>query len=281
LKLFKGCLTFLLFVSSLCATTISMTTGVHDFVVQDIHDDGFLGTLPSGTSHAVGVNLGVYVEHNTSKDTHIFAKAEAFLDRDKDHLDPDHYPVWFDFLVRIDAKAYSFEHSYIAWYIYMDNRQNTLSCIEREVRQQIGIGWVYDKDDFSIALNGYGGFYYIELDDDTPVARGYNRQELDDGEAANAWEIVVKYKVSKQWDFSLQKRDYFANNGFESLEQNFEFLLNYHVKENSFFNKNSALHLKIRHVKYDFTRFNQHAVDILPWDNDTLIQGYISVPIAW
>jgi hypothetical protein len=256
-----------------------MSVGTHDFIVNDISDDGLLDHIPSGTSHTFGLNLGVLAKHATPGGIHILAKAEAFLDRDKDKLDPDHYPVWFDFLVDVDGVVKNIDtHNRLQWYVYMDNKQNTLSCIEREVRQHLGMGWVYYDSDFFIAFNGYIGFYYIEIDDDTPVARGYNRMELDDGEASNSFEIEGKYRLNTQWSLYAKAREYRANTGFESLETNYEFLIDYKAKKDELLAEGVSLHLKIKYTKYNFERFNLHNVDMLPWDNDMLVQAYATIP---
>jgi len=282
LKFFQtSLLTACLVAVPLSAKNIYMSAGAHDFVVQNIQDDGALGHIPSGDSHTLGLNLGIWAEHTTSSGINILAKAEAFLDRDKDELDPDHYPVWFDFLVDVDGIMSQInQHNYIAWYIYMDNKQNTVSCVEREVRQQLGLGWVYKKESFDIALNAYAGFYYIEIDDDTPVARGYNRQELDDGEAANTLEIEGNYRFSSDFDIYGRMRHYAANTGFEELEENYELQLNYHPTQSSFLYDGVALHLKVKYIQYNFDRFNIHSVDMLPWDNDMLIQAYATIPLG-
>ena len=258
-----------------------MSAGLHDFVVQDIQDDGGLGGIPSGDSHTFGINFGIWAEHTTPSSIHILAKAEMFLDRDKDKLDPDHYPIWFDFLVDVDGDAYRFNdiHS-LKWYIYMDNKQNTVSCIEREVRQQIGLGYRYEKEGvFALALNAYAGFYYIEIDDDTPSMRGYDRQELDDGEAANTLEVEGRYALTKALEVYARARRYSANAGFEELENNYELQLHYRPQKSSFLAEGTALHVKLKYTKYNFDRFHRHELTVLPWDNDTLLQAYMTIPL--
>jgi len=265
--------------SSLGAQDIHVSAGFHDFVVQDIKDDGGLHGIPSGDSHTFGVNVGIWAQHTTPSKINILAKAEMFLDRDKDDLDPDHYPIWFDFLVDVDGPLYSInEKNTLAWYVYMDNRQNTVSCVEREIRQQIGFGYVHKQNSFDIALNAYAGFYYIEIDDDTPVARDYTRQELDDGEASTAFEVEGHYYFNNTLDIYARVRNYFANTGFEELETNYEFQCSYHPKKSSFLRDDATLHVKIKYNQYNFDRFNVHTLDMLPWDNDMLIQAYVSIP---
>ena len=163
----------------------------------------------------------------------------------------------------------------------MDNRQNTVSCVEREIRQHIGIGWQYTRSSFRFAVGAYAGFYYIEIDDDTPVARGYNRFELDDGEASNAFAIEASYIFSKKVTLHADMKHFAANAGMETLEDNYNLLLTFRTFD-SFLTDNATLNFKIKHTKYNFDRFNtNHQYTILPWNNDTLIQAYIELPLKF
>lgn len=223
----------------------------------------------------------MYVKNTTASNINIFAKFEAFLDYDKDHLDPDHIPVWFDGLIDIDGAIYSInDKNLLKWYVVFDNKQNTVSCIEREIRQHVGLGYEYKNDTFSLATNAYLGFYYIEMDDDTPVNRGYTRQDSDDGEASNAIEVELKYTINKEWSLYLKAKRYMANAGFATLEDNLESLVTY---KTDFLTQNSSLNLKVKYVKYDLDRFYRDppGVPILPFDNETLIQAYYSMPIEF
>ena len=261
------------------AMDFEVSTGVHDFIVSDIKDDGALGHIKAGDSHTFGVNIALWVKHTTKADIKILAKAETFIDYDQDELDPDHIPIWFDFLLDLNGPIYTInEYNQLRWYVYADNRQNTVSCIEREIRQQYGLGWVYSNGGFAVALRATAGFYYIELDDDTPVARGYGRLELDDGEAANRLQLNVSYEFTKSLSFNAYVNQYSANAGMEALENDAEVLVTY---KTVLFGEGSSLNFKVKNVQYNFDRFNTKAVDAVPWDNDTLVQAYASIPIEW
>jgi len=265
------------------AVEYDVSIGLHDFVVSDINNDNVNDGIDAGTSHTLGINSAVYVRHTTASGIKMLAKAEAFLDRDKDHLDPDHIPVWFDFLVSIDGKIAKInENSDFTWHLLMDNKQNTVSCIEREVRQHIGAGYAYHKGGLELEASGYFGFYYIEIDDDTPSARGYTRQDTDDGEASNIISLEGSYQFNSVFSLSVYMRNYAANTGFEDLEQNYEIHLVYKGVQESF-GEGSSLNFKIKHSAYNFDRFYRAdiGVPILPFDNDTLIQAYVTVPLQF
>jgi len=275
-------LSSLLLSTAINAFDFEASVGVHDFMVSDIKGDVPKDGISAGTSHTLGVNAAIYVKHQTASKINFLAKAEAFLDRDKDHLDPDHIPVWFDFLLDIDGPMYTInDKSALKWYILMDNRQNTVSCIEREVRQHLGLGYEYKSGGFRFDFNLYAGFYYIEIDDDTPVARGYMRQDTDDGEASNVVEFEAAYDFSKNWSIYGNLKRYAANTGMENLEDNAEIRLKY--SGSNFLTDGATLNLKVKYVQYNFDRFYRAdvGVPILPFDNDTLIQAYVTVPIAF
>lgn len=120
-------LTSALFLSgSLSAFDIDARVGVHDFVVTDIKNDSPNDGIEAGTSHTLGLNIGIIARHTTPSNIHFLAKAEAFLDRDRDHLDPDHIPVWFAFLLDVDGEVYKLDqNNRFKWYVLMDNKQNT------------------------------------------------------------------------------------------------------------------------------------------------------------
>jgi len=272
-------LAILLLPASLSALEYELSLGAHDLVVQNIVNDIAADGIEAGTSHTLGVNSALYVKHTTANNIKILAKAEVFLDYDRDHLDPDHIPVWFDFLIDVHGPLYTInESNLLQWYIVMDNRQNTVSCIEREVRQHIGLGYQSTLSKLVVGTNLYTGFYYIEMDDDTPVARGYTRQNTDDGEASLVLELSAQYDFTKDLSLSLNAKKYVATGGFETLEDNLEALVTY--KNISMFGDATALHFKAKYIKYDLERFYLPSVGvpILPFDNDMLIQTYMTFP---
>jgi hypothetical protein len=271
-----------LFSSVVGAVEYEVSVGMHDFMVMDIVDDVAADGISAGTSHTFGINTAIYVKHQTERDIKFLAKAEAFLDNDKDHLDPDHISIWFDFLLDINGPVYSINENHsFRWYILADNKQNTVSCIEREVRQHFGLGYEFANGGLTLDLNVYAGFYYIEIDDDTPIARGYTRQDTDDGEASHVIEIKGQYDFNKNWTIRAYAKRYAANAGAEMLEDNYELFLAY--KNLNFITDGSALNFKVKHVEYNFDRFYlpSAGVPILPFDNDTLIQAYVTFPISF
>ncbi len=266
----------------LSAMEFEWSVGVHDLVVQDIKNDLVTDGISSGDSHTFGINTAIYVHHTTQSGINLNAKAEVFLDNDQDELDPDHIPIWFDFSFYVDGEMYKInENNQLTWLIKMDNRQNTVSCVEREVRQHLGLGYEYHKGGFTFDANLLAGFYYIEFDDDTPVARDYTREDTDDGEASHVYMLDAKYVFSKDLSVFAEYRHYAANMGAATLEDNVNALVSY--MGSNLFGEGTGFHLKAKYVKYDISRFYRDSVgiDIVPFDNDTLIQAYVTIPVKF
>jgi hypothetical protein len=278
-KLISAVAGYMLVTTAAQSVEFEASFGAHDFVVSNIQDDCSKDMIDSGTSHTFGLNSAIWVKHTTQNNIHLTAKAEVFYDYDKDELDPDHIPFWFDFLVDVDGPMYSInESNNLQWYILMENRQNTVSSIERTVKQHVGVGYRYDNQTFFMELNGYLGFYYIEFDDDVPVSRGYNRQQTDDGEASTVAEIQTGINFTQDVSFSLYAKRYLSNTGFERLEDNFGGLLSW--KNIDFLAQGATLNLKVKYVQYDLDRFYDETVGIpiVPFDNDMLVQTYVTIP---
>ena len=264
------------------AMDFKWSLGTHDFVVSNIKNDVPLDGIEAGDSHTLGVNSALYVSHTTATGIHFDAKAEAFLDYDKDELDPDHIPIWFDFTFNVDGEMLKLnDTNSLKWLIKMDNRQNTVSCVEREVRQHLGVGYQYQTDNFTFNADILAGFYYIEFDDDTPVNRGYGREDTDDGEASHVYIIDSTYRFNKSWNIFGEYRHYAANMGAATLEDNVNVLVSYMGSD--VFGEGTGFHLKAKYVKYDISRFYKESIghDIVPFDNDTLIQAYVTIPVKF
>lgn len=254
--------------------------GVHDFIVPNIKNDTPHDGIYAGTSHTLGLNTGLSVEHHISK-VNIFAKIDVFLDHDKDKLDPDHIPVWFDSLVDIDGLMYQLNsQNSLQWFLLMDNKQNTVSSVERQVRQHVGIGYNYRNGGFSFEGNLYAGFYFLELDDDTPVNRGYVRgRKLDMGEASHMFDIQFNYDMTPKLYMGAQAKMYRANTGSDELENDLEFKMRY--KTSAILVDGATMNLHIRYCKYNLDNFYDPDVGRapLPFESEILVRAYVGIPI--
>ena len=277
-KLQKTVFSTLFACSSLFGYNFETTFGAHDFIVNDIKTNGVPAHIDDGTSHTFGANVGIVVKHKTKSNINLYAKAEVLIDIDTDKLDKDHIPIWFDFIVDVDGDISKInDYNFIKWYVYLDDKQNTVSCIERQIRQHLGLGWQFNNQKLMFALNAYTGFYYIELDDDTPRERGYDRMDLDNGESSSLLEAEASYNFTNDFSIYASASRYSAHAGFSELETDFKMLLTYKTKD--FIAEGTTLNLLLKRNNYNFNDFNEgHDLSILPWDNDSLVQCFISIP---
>ncbi len=181
-------------------TDIGLSYGFHDMFVSNITRSSLHG---GGTSHTLGVNTSIFVEHRTDSDIVIGGSEEVYFDRDQDHLDPDHIPIWFKFNVYADGPLIRMTDSFnFMWHLNFQNKQNTTSGIEREIKNMYGLGLDYSPSSFHLALNAYAGFFYLEIDDDAPIqysktqAKQYERSDLGLGTSS------LSFKLESSWNMT-------------------------------------------------------------------------------
>jgi len=149
------------------ATDWRYSVGVHDVVVDDLN------------SHTYGITAGVRVDKRTSVGTHHFGKLDLFLDHDRDHLDPDHIPIWYQLHARSDRDFWKPSPAFhIGWAADFDTRANTVSSIERQITLLPALVAGLDGKVFSASVEAGVGYWFLELDDDAPKKRGYGRGDL-------------------------------------------------------------------------------------------------------
>jgi len=258
------------------ATEWGITFGAHDFVVSDINTPAF---NYGDNSHTLGVNGGIFAEHLTESDILLKGNADIFLDLDRDKLDPDHLPIWYKIHLLANGALYHFSPGFgLHWLVDFRIKENTVNGIEKDMKQFFGVNVAYDNSVFHLALNGYGGFYYLEIDDDVPAQYGYERRDL--GNATNAVSVLLESSVRFGRSFQLfgSAQNWSSVNSQSGWLQNqYIVLLRYHSGN---WIDESSLNLKIEHTKYNLDPYYRPELGapILPWDNDTLVQGYMSIP---
>jgi len=264
-------------------TIIGLGYGFHDMFVTGITPSSL---HDGGTSHTLGVNTNFFVEHITDGKIHVGGDAEIYFDRDKEHLDPDHIPIWFKFNPYAYGPLLNMTDSLsFQWHIDLRNKQNTTSGIEREIKNMYGIGFDYAPDAFHLALNAYGGFFYLEIDDDAPIQYSqnqpipYDRRDLGLGTSAISVMLDASWNMTENFTI-LGYAQNWSSTGVGSgwLENEYVVEMNYATDA---WIKHSKLHLRATHTQYNIDVFYRDDVGIalLPWNNDTLVRAYMS--LAW
>jgi hypothetical protein len=251
-----------------------LTFGAHDFIVSDINTAAF---NYGDDSHTFGLNGGIFAEYLSESEILLKGNADFFLDMDRDKLDPDHLPIWYKIHLFADGAFYRFSPEFgLHWLVDFRIKENTVNGIERDMKQFFGVGVAYDNSNFHFALNGYGGFYYLEIDDDVPVQYGYERRDL--GNAANAVSLLIESSVRLGQSFQLfGSAQTWSDLENSWLQHQYIVLLRY---DSGNWIDQSSLNLKIEHTQYNLDPYYRPelGVPVLPWDNDTLVRAYISIP---
>jgi len=140
--------------------------GVHDFSVPDVN------------SHTYGVTAGMGIDRQTKRGMHLVGSFDLYADRDKDDLDPDHIPIRWDVHLGSDGKLWQGDHAYLGWTADFNTRMNTVSSVEREMTALPAILGKYDGNIFQPSLKAGAGWFFLEIDDDVPKTRGYDRSDF-------------------------------------------------------------------------------------------------------
>lgn len=264
-----------LLTSTIYAAELGLNFGAHDTMVSNINDEPFNG---SG-SHTFGANVGAFVHHKTAEGIVLKGDVVIYLDRDKDHLDPDHIPVWWIIHLDGDGPIYNFNTSWgLRWLLQLANKQNTVSGIEREQKQNYGIGLDYNTAAAHFAANIYGGFFYRELDDDAPSKYGYDRRDLGYGSSVYSIQLEGSYTFAKTVTLGGHVQSW-KSLGVGAAVVESEAVLNiiYHADA---LIKQSSFNLDITYTNYNMDVYYRKdlGVPALPWDNDTLMRAYMSIP---
>ena len=149
------------------ASNWTYTVGLHDTIVSDVD------------SHTFGINGTAHYERTVASGVRLIGEFELFVDRDKDHLDPDHIPVWWKLnfeatnrLAQVSPKAS------LEWLFEIRTKTNTVTSIERQLKAMPGIRLNYESGSFNASVKGSAGWHFQEIDDDVPKERGYTRDDI-------------------------------------------------------------------------------------------------------
>jgi len=251
--------------------------GVTDFIVPDIAPNPI---YDGSSSHTYGINLGIFIERNLTESIVAGASADFYLEHDEDKLDPDHHPLWYK------LQFYSFGPIYkvnkntdFKWHIDLRLKENTVSGIERELKNFFGVGINSDTESTHLALKFYAGFFYLEFDDDVPAAyAGYERRDLDDGTPALSEVLEGSIKLSDKFTF-LGSATYWGKTEEEGdwLEKEFMVEINYASDD---WIKHSTVHFSVLQTEYNLAVHYRETLGkpILPWNKDILVRLYVSMP---
>ncbi|PHQ76665.1 MAG: hypothetical protein COB74_01215 [Shewanella sp.] len=242
--------------------------GAHDIIVEQADSD------------TLGVGATFSLSHLTQSNILLIGSVDVFVDHDKDKLDPDHIPIWFSSNFRVKGELLRLSaDSAFQWEVEASSRRNTVSSVEKQLKLFPGIGYEYDTKNFFAAVKVGAGYYFLEIDDDVPRMRGYDRGDFQNQTGAYTLAADTRFSLGSSFELSAAIQHW--NDGSEWLENRYSVALNYAANT---WVEDSVFVVSVEHTEYNLDPYAKVAVDdpdylpILPWDKDTLVRVYIDMP---
>lgn len=230
--------------------------GAHDFNVPDVD------------SHTYGITGGIWIDKQTSSGRHYAGAAEIFADRDKDDLDPDHIPIRWDVHLSTDGNLWQGDRTHIDWTANFDTRMNTVSSVEREMTALPAIVARYDGNIFQPSLKAGAGWFFLEIDDDVPKTRGYDRSDFRNSTLGYSMAADVGIRIGEHCKVDVQAQGWLDDHDW--LQNQYRVALHFDADR---WKKDSEVVLSADAYEYNLDVYQRPGEPaILPWDNDLLIR---------
>lgn len=235
--------------------------GVHDMNVPEVD------------SNTYGVNAGISLDHRTQAGRHFFGAFDLLLDHDKDHLDPDHVPVWWQLHVGTDGDFWRESQAHVGWTADFNTRINTASSIERQITALPALVGGYDGSLLQASLEAGPGWYFLEIDDDAPREQGYDRSGLRNTTFAYAATAKARLKLGEYWSVSGLARQWQDKQQVLENQYTLEFRGNIGHAMSSHAMQHAELVFSGDFHKYNLDVYNHpNALPVLRWDDDALFR---------
>ncbi|MGI2258658.1 hypothetical protein [Shewanella sp. GXUN23E] len=243
-----------------------LSYGVHDFQVE--------------SSDTFGGNVALSFDYLSDNGIVAKGNADVYVDIDKDKLDPDHIPVWFQsaYFVRGNWLTLTPNLS-LDWQVDLRGKRNTVSSVEKQIKFYPSLVLDYARPAFGARAQAGVGYFFLEIDDDVPKERGFERGEF--GNDATAWTVDASgyYMLAPGWKLAAGV-EYWAD-GSETLETKYRASL---TADTSQWVADSEMVLSLEQSRYNLDPYDHlpkgdpDYLPILPWDTDTLFRLYMTVP---
>jgi hypothetical protein len=230
--------------------------GLHDIAVRDVD------------SHTFGITAKLLIDEQTKFGIHLLGDLDVFWDHDKDHLDPDHIPIWWQLHAETDGQLWRSNAGFhIDWLVDANTRANTVSSVERQIAVLPAIAARFDGDKLHASLVGGYGYWFLEIDDDAPKERGYEPEGLRKTTWAESLGCEMTFRGTGSVSVVARAQGWWDGN---------EWLYAHYAGElhlsSARWVRASELVLAAELNKYNFDLYNQPGlVPILPWNDDVLL----------
>ena len=241
------------------------SVGIHDFNVPDVD------------SHTYGLNASFAVDRHTAGGRHIFGTADVFLDRDHDDLDPDHIPVWWQVHAGTDGELWKGDRTHVGWTADFDTRVNTVSSVERQIIAMPAIVAGYETNPFTASVQAGAGWFFLEIDDDVPKTRGYDRGDFRNSELGYSLAADMTLKLGKSWTAFGKAQEWWDSHDW--LQTDYKLALRMDAGHSHTRTSGFVLSADFHEYNLDVYARPDVSQPILPWDNDVMIR--LSFDTEW
>ncbi|MDX1281878.1 hypothetical protein [Shewanella colwelliana] len=245
-----------------------LAIGAHDYYVDE------------ADSHTFGAGVQVGLEYMTQSDILLTGDINIYIDHDVDELDPDHIPIWFSSAYGASGELFSFsDTSSINWEVVLEGKRNTVSSVEKQAKVFPAVAYQYQTDTFSAGVKVGGGYYFLEIDDDVPRTRGYDREDFQNKTGAYTIAADTHFALGQSFELALSAQQW--NDGSDWLENELQAELSYDANA---WVKDSLLVMSVKYTEYNLDPYANTSVDdpdylpILPWNKDTFVRVYFDMP---
>jgi len=231
--------------------------GVHDMAVRDV----------DSTTNGIGGHAEV--DDTTPADRHRYASFDVYLDRDQDHLDPDHIPVWWETDLGIDGKFWNGSRQmFMGWVVSQETRMNTVSSIERQLHLLPAITGGFAGDSVQASLKGGIGYNFLEIDDDAPRLRGYDRTNLRQTTSAGALAADTTIRIGASWQVFGHAEEWWDSDDWIQTQ----YVAGFRVATDRWA-KGSQVSFSTEFNEYNLDRYSTPGLPaVLAWDDDLMFK---------
>jgi len=222
-------------------------------------------TVPDVSSTTWGIGGHAEVDDVTPADRHRYASFDVYVDHDEDHLDPDHIPVWWQTSLGVDGKFFTGERKmFVGWAVSQDTRMNTVSSIERQVHFLPAVEAGFAGDSARASLKTGIGYNFLEIDDDAPRLRGYDRTNLRQTTSAGAVAADASIKVGARWQVFGHAEEWRDSDDWIQTQ----YVAGFRVAAERW-GKGSEVGFSVESNEYNLERYSTPGLPpVLAWDND-------------
>jgi len=244
--------------ASVCqAAQWTYALGLHDLVVEDVD------------SSTYGLGGHAEVDDVTALGRHRFAEFDVYLDHDTDHLDPDHIPVWWETDLGIDGKFGAGDRKgFFGWEVAQDTRMNTTSSIERQLHLLPAVMAGLASNSVDASLKAGVGYNFLEIDDDAPRLRGYDRTNLRQTTTAGALAADVHARIGASWEVFGHGEEWRDSDDWIQTQ----YVAGFRVAAERW-GKGSQVAFSIERNEYNLDRYSTPGLPaVLAWDDDLMLK---------